>query len=126
PALFRTGSASTPSSPWRPLVKGVSAAALAAAVASPLMRKKHRIPARLTVAALSAGPPALAVVRPRTRLRDAGMYALPRWVATMGPGLPYDPPEAVRSPLRGGYPIRVDRLLGAGELPSVRLQRALA
>jgi membrane-associated phospholipid phosphatase len=92
-------------------VRGVAAAALAAAVAIPLMRKKHRIPARLTVAALSAGPPALAVVRPRTRLRDAGMYALQMWMFTMGHELPYDDPEA---------------LLGAGELPSVRLQRALA
>jgi membrane-associated phospholipid phosphatase len=107
-------------------VKGVAATALAAAVAIPLIRKKRRIPAVVTVAALSAGPPALAVVRPRTRLRDAGMYALQMWMFTMCHELPYDDPDALRSRLRVGYPIRVDRLLGAGELPNVRLQRALA
>jgi membrane-associated phospholipid phosphatase len=113
-------------SPWRPLVKGAAAAGLAAAVAIPLLRKKHRIPAAVTTAALAAGPPALAVIRPRTRLRDAGMYALQMWMFVMGHELPYDDPEALRSRRRVGYPIRLDRLLGGGELPNVRLQRALA
>jgi membrane-associated phospholipid phosphatase len=108
------------------LVKGVAAAALAGAVAVPLVRKRLRIPPALTTAALAAGPPALAVTRPRSRLRDAAMYALQMWMFTMGHELPYDDPEALRSRLRVGYPIRVDRVLGGGELPSVRLQRALA
>jgi membrane-associated phospholipid phosphatase len=107
-------------------VKGAAAAALAAAVAVPMLRKKRRIPAALTAAALAAGAPALAVVRPRTRLRDAGMYALQMWMFVMGHELPYDDPEALRSRLRIGYPIRVDRILGGGELPNVRLQKALA
>jgi membrane-associated phospholipid phosphatase len=107
-------------------VKGVATAALAAAVAVPLMRKRYRIPAGVTVAALAAGPPALAVIRPRSRLRDAGMYALQMWMFVMGHELPYDDPEALRSRLRVGYPIRADRVLGGGELPNVRLQKALA
>jgi membrane-associated phospholipid phosphatase len=107
-------------------VKGAAAAALTAAFAVPLVRKRRRIPAALTAAALAAGPPALAVMRPRTRLRDAGMYALQMWMFVMGHELPYDDPEAARSRLRVGYPIRVDRVIGGGELPNVRLQRALA
>jgi hypothetical protein len=107
-------------------VKAAAVAALGAAFAVPLMRKRKRIPAAATVAALAAGPPALAVIRPRTRLRDAGMYALQMWMFVMGHELPYDDPEALRSRLRVGYPIRVDRVLGAGELPNVRLQKALA
>jgi membrane-associated phospholipid phosphatase len=107
-------------------VKGVAAAALAAAFAVPLMRKKRRIPAAVTTAALAAGPPALAVLRPRTKLRDAGMYALQMWMFVMGHELPYDDPERAESRLRVGYPIQVDRVLGGGELPNVRLQRALA
>jgi len=95
-------------------------------VAVPLLRRKHGIPAPVTTAALAAGPPALAVVRPRTRLRDAGMYALQMWMFVMGHELPFDDPEAARSRLRIGYPIRIDRVLGGGELPNVRLQRALA
>ena len=107
-------------------MKGVAAAALAAAFAVPLMRKKRRIPPAVTTAALAAGPPALAVLRPRTKLRDAGMYALQMWMFVLGHELPYDDPERAESRLRVGYPIRVDRVLGGGELPNVRLQRALA
>ncbi|MDX6607888.1 MAG: hypothetical protein QOD14_2428 [Solirubrobacterales bacterium] len=90
------------------------------------MRKKRRIPAAVTAGAMAAGPPALAVLRPRTRLRDAGMYALQMWMFVLGHELPYDDPDALRSRLRVGYPIRVDRVLGGGELPNVRLQNALA
>jgi PAP2 superfamily len=109
----------------RNVVKGAAVAGLVAAVAVPLLRKKLKIPAAATVTALAAGPPSLAVVGRRTRLRDAGMYALQMWMFTMGHELPYDDPEAARSRLRVGYPIRVDRVLGAGELPNVRLQKAL-
>ncbi|MGA8219299.1 MAG: phosphatase PAP2 family protein, partial [Solirubrobacterales bacterium] len=87
---------------------------------------KRGIPAAVTTAAMAAGPPALAVLRPRTRLRDAGMYALQMWMFVMGHELPYDDPDRAESRLRVGYPIRVDRVLGAGELPNVRLQKALA
>jgi hypothetical protein len=53
------------------------------------------------------------------------MYALQMWMFLVAHELPYDDPEALRSRLRVGYPIRADRVLGAGELPNVRLQRAL-
>jgi membrane-associated phospholipid phosphatase len=101
-------------------------AGLAAAVAVPLLRRRLGIPAGVTVAALAAGPPSLAVVGRRSRLRDASMFALQMWMFTMGHELPYDDPEAARRRLRIRYPIRADRFLGGGELPNVRLQRALA
>ena len=40
--------------------------------------------------------------------------------------LPYDDPERLRARLRTRYPIAVDRAIGLGRLPNVRLQRALA
>ena len=95
-------------------------------VAVPLLRKRHKIHPAVTIAALAAGPPALAVVEPRSRVRDAGMYALQMWMFLIGHELPYDDPDNLRSRLRVGYPIRADRLIGGGALPSVRLQRALA
>jgi membrane-associated phospholipid phosphatase len=107
-------------------VKGAAAAALAAAVAVPLLRKRKKIPSAVTAAALAAGPPALAVIRPRTRLRDAGMYALQMWMFVLGHELPYDDPERAESRLRVGYPIKIDRVIGGGALPNVRLQKALA
>jgi membrane-associated phospholipid phosphatase len=108
------------------LVKGVAAAALGAAVAVPLLRKRYKIQPAVTIAALAAGPPALAVVKPRSRVRDAGMYALQMWMFLIGHELPYDDPDNLRSRLRVGYPIRADRVIGGGALPNVRLQRALA
>ena len=105
---------------------GAAAAALAAAVAVPLLRKRKQIPAAVTATALAAGPPALAVLRPRTKLRDAGMYALQMWMFVLGHELPYDDAEKAESRLRIDYPIKVDRLIGVGELPNVRLQNALA
>jgi membrane-associated phospholipid phosphatase len=108
------------------LVKGIAAAALGAAVAVPLLRKKHEIHPAVTTGASALGPPALAVVKPRSRVRDAGMYALQMWMFLIGHELPYDDPDKLRSRLRVGYPIRADRVLGGGELPNVRLQRALS
>ncbi len=102
-----------------------AAGAVAAAVVTPLVRRRLRIPAPVTIAALAAGPPALAVLRPRTRARDAAMFALQMWGFTMAHELPYDDPEGLRRRLRVRYPIACDRLLGLGELPNMRLQRAL-
>jgi membrane-associated phospholipid phosphatase len=123
--LYRA-SASPRRSTLRPLVKGVAAAALAAAIAVPLARKKLRPPAGVTLAAAAAGPPALAVLRSRTRLRDAALYGLQMWAFLNAKDLPHDDPERLRRRLRVDYPIKADRLLGGGQLPNVRIQRALA
>ena len=54
------------------------------------------------------------------------MYALQMWGFVMAHEIPYDDPEALRRRLKIDYPIRADRLLGGGELPNTRLQKALA
>jgi membrane-associated phospholipid phosphatase len=108
------------------VVRVAAAAALAAAVAVPLARRRLRIPAGATVAATAAGPFALAVLFPRTRGRDAALFALQMWAFTVIHELPYDHPDRLRARLRVRYPITVDRFLGAGELPNVRLQRAFS
>lgn len=100
--------------------------ALAAAIAVPLVRRRYRIPPALTTVAAAAGPLGIAVLRPRTKGRDVALYLLQMWAFIMVHELPYDDPEALRRRVRVDYPIRIDRALGAGELPSARLQRALA
>lgn len=80
----------------------------------------------MTVAATAAGPFALAVLFPRTRARDVAIFTLQMWAFTVVHELPYDQPERLRERLRVRYPIAVDRFLGAGELPNVRLQRVLS
>jgi membrane-associated phospholipid phosphatase len=109
----------------RTLIRGAAAATLVAAVAVPLVRKRLRIPAPVTLGSAVAGPLALAVLRPRTRKRDAALYALQMWAFLHAKDLPHDDPEALRRRLRIHYPIRADRAIGGGELPTVRIQRAL-
>jgi membrane-associated phospholipid phosphatase len=117
---------STPSPALRRAVRGGATAAIAAAVAVPLLRRRARIPAPLTIAAVACGPLGLAVLRPRSRKRDVFMYMLQMWGFTMAHELPYDNPEGLRARLRIHYPIVADRLIGLGRLPNVRLQRGLA
>jgi membrane-associated phospholipid phosphatase len=99
---------------------------LAAAVAVPLLRRRLRIPAPLTVAACAGGPLALAVLFPRSKKRDVALYAMQMWAFIMVHEIPFDDPERLRSRLRSRYPIVSDRLLGGGKLPNTRLQRRLA
>jgi membrane-associated phospholipid phosphatase len=99
---------------------------VAAAVAVPLLRRRLRVPAPVTVVACAAGPLAVAVLYPRSRKRDVVLYAMQMWAFTMVHELPYDDPERLRRRLRARYPIVVDRAIGLGRLPNARLQRALA
>ncbi len=95
-------------------------------MAIPLVRRRVRIPPPVTVAAAAAGPFALAILFPRTRTRDAVLFGLQMWGFTVVHELPYDDPERLERRLHVRYPIRADRVLGLGELPNVRLQRALS
>ncbi|HEY1355246.1 MAG TPA: phosphatase PAP2 family protein [Solirubrobacterales bacterium] len=110
----------------RSAVRAGAACALAAAVALPLLRRRLRIPAPVTITACAAGPLALAVLYPRSRKRDVGLYALQMWAFTMVHELPYDNPERLRRRLRARYAIVADRAIGLGRLPNSRLQRGLA
>jgi membrane-associated phospholipid phosphatase len=107
-------------------VRSAAVGSLVAAAVMPLVRKRFRIPAAATTAAVASAPFALAVLRPRTKARDVGIFVLQMWAFTVVHELPYDDPERLRRRLRVRYPIRIDRALGGGELPTHRLQRALA
>jgi membrane-associated phospholipid phosphatase len=104
-------------------VRLAAGAGVAASIAVPLLRRRRRIPAPLTLASLVAGPLGLAVLRPRSRGRDVALFTLQMWGFTMAHELPYDDPESLLRRLRIRYPIVADRALGLGELPNVRLQR---
>ena len=116
---------SRPSPALRKAVRAGAVAAIGAAVAVPLLRRRARIPALATIAACAGGPLGLAVLYPRSRKRDVAMYALQMWAFTMVHELPYDNPERLRARLRIHYPIVADRAIGSGRLPNVRLQRGL-
>jgi membrane-associated phospholipid phosphatase len=104
-------------------VRIAAASGLAASIVVPLVRRRLRIPSSVTIAATVVGPVGLAVLRPRTKARDAALFGLQMWGFTMAHELPFDDPERLRARLRVRYPIPADRAIGAGTLPNVRLQR---
>ena len=116
---------SRPSPALRVALRTGAAGAVAAAIAVPLLRRRLRVPAPVTIASCAAGPLALAVLYPRSRKRDVALFAMQMWAFTMVHELPFDDPESLRSRLRVRYPIAVDRAIGLGRLPNARLQRAL-
>jgi membrane-associated phospholipid phosphatase len=110
----------------RRAVRAGAATGIAASVLVPLVRRRLRIPGPVTIAACVSGPLSVAVLWPRSKKRDVGLFALQMWGFTMLHELPYDDPERLRARLRTRYPIVLDRALGAGRLPNVRLQKAFA
>jgi membrane-associated phospholipid phosphatase len=117
---------SRPSNALRLAVRAGGVAAIGGAAAVPLLRRRLRIPTLVTVASVAAAPLALAVLRPRSKRRDVALFALQMWAFSVAHELPYDDPERLRARLRTRYPIRTDKLIGAGRLPNARLQRAFA
>lgn len=107
----------------RRVLRAGSVATLAAAFAVPLARRRLRAHPAVTTAVSAAAPAALAVLRPRSRGRDAALFGLQMWAFTVVHELPYDDPERLRRRLRIRHPIACDRSIGLGELPTLRLQR---
>ena len=107
------------------MLRGAAAAALVGAFAVPLLRRRFTYPTGVTFAAVAAGPFALAILRPRTKTRDAMLFALQMWAFVVTHELPYDDPDALRRRLKIRYPVRVDRVIGGGRLPNSRLQELL-
>jgi len=98
--------------------------AVAVGVATPLARHRLRLRPQVVTALSFQAPVALALATPRTRLRDAGIYALQMWAYYAHYDMPDDDPDALLRRTRIDYPIEVDRFIGRGEMPTRRLQRA--
>ncbi len=92
---------------------------------APVLRRPLKMPRPVTAALAWQAPFALAISQPRTRARDAGIYALQMWAYVASYEMPNDDPEQLMRRLRADYPIRVDRVIGLGETPTIRLQRTL-
>ena len=71
-------------------------------------------------------PVALCVLFPRSRARDAAAVGLQMWAYLAGYEMPNDDPEALRARVHVHYPVRIDRAVGLGTLPSIRLQRTFS
>jgi hypothetical protein len=107
-------------------IRTAAATALVAGVAAPLVRRHLRLPPPVVTATAAAAPFALCILVPRTRARDLGVCALQMWAYIATYEMPNDDPAALERRVRVAYPVRVDRFLGRGTTPTLRLQRALA
>lgn len=107
-------------------IKTAAWGVVAAGVLAPLVRR--RLPMRPVVVqtVAFAAPVGLAVAVRRSRSRDVAVCALQMWAYLAAYKTPHDDPAAQSQRVLVDYPIAVDRVLGLGELPTVRLQRAFA
>lgn len=106
------------------LIRTVAATALALGVAAPVVRRRLRLPPPVTVATAACAPVAVCVLFPRSRARDLAAVVLQMWAYFAAYEMPNDDPEALRRRVRVRYPVVVDRAIGLGTPPTLRLQRA--
>jgi hypothetical protein len=99
---------------------------VAAGVAAPLLRKRVKAPPLAMQTLAFAAPVGLCVAVRRSRRRDVAVCALQMWAYLAAYKTPHDDAAGQERRVRIDYPIAIDRALGLGELPTVRLQRALA
>lgn len=96
---------------------------VAAGVAAPVLRRRLKLPPAAVLGAAGLAAPALVVATPRTRVRDVALLGLNMWAYLAAYEMPYDDAERLEQRVRLDYPIDVDRVLGFGVPPTVRLQR---
>src|SRR4051794_28255117 len=91
------------------------------------MRRRARVPPPVVSAVAAATPFAVCVAMPRrTPARDAAVCVLQMYAYTVTYKMPHDDPEALERRAYVDYPVRVDRAIGLGRVPTVRLQHAFA
>jgi hypothetical protein len=94
--------------------------------AAPLVRRRLRLPPPVVTTAAAAAPLGLSVAMRRSARRDVGVVCLQMYAYVTSYQMPNDDPEHLRARVRMHYPVRADRIIGLGELPGLRLQRAFA
>jgi membrane-associated phospholipid phosphatase len=106
-------------------VRAAALTVLAAGVAAPLVRRRLGLRPPVVLGVAAAAPVALGVLVPRSRTRDVLTCLLQMLAYISGYKMPYDDPEALGRRVRVAYPVKLDRLIGGGVTPTLRLQRAL-
>ncbi len=109
--------------------RGIRAAAwalVAVGVAAPALRKRRKLPPAAVLGTAGLAPIALCVAMPRNRFRDAAVCGLNMWAYLAAYEMPNDDPERLVGRVRYRYPLAVDRAIGLGVPPTLRLQRAFS
>jgi hypothetical protein len=95
-------------------------------VAAPALRKRLKLSPAVVLGTSGTAPLAMCVAAPRTRLRDMAVCGLNMWAYLAAYEMPHDDPERLAARVHVRYPIAVDRALGLGVPPTLRLQRAFS
>jgi hypothetical protein len=106
-------------------LRRVALGAVVVGVVAPVLRRRLSLPPAVTSVVAWQTPLSMVLAFPRTRLRDAAVYASQMWAYVVHYEMPNDDPEVLLERVRVEYPVKVDRAIGLGEVPTVRLQRAL-
>jgi membrane-associated phospholipid phosphatase len=107
-------------------IRAVAGVVLAVGVAAPLLRRRLKLPPPVVLTSAAAAPVALCVLFPRSRARDVGTVVLQMWAYLAGYEMPNDDPQALARRVHVSYPVAIDRAIGLGTTPTVRLQRAFS
>jgi membrane-associated phospholipid phosphatase len=107
-------------------IRGGAWALVIGGAAAPALRRRLGLPKPLVMAAAASAPPALMVAVPRTRTRDLCVVCLNMWAYVAAYELPHDDAAAQEARVHIDYPLDVDRVLGLGVPPTVRLQNRWA
>jgi membrane-associated phospholipid phosphatase len=105
-------------------IRAAAATAIAVGVAAPLLRRRLGLSAPVVAATAGTAPIALCVLVPRSRARDVATVLLQMWAYVALYKMPADDPEALEARVFVRYPVTVDRVIGRGTPPTLRLQRA--
>jgi membrane-associated phospholipid phosphatase len=103
-------------------IRAAAWALVAAGVAAPVLRRRVRLPPAGVLGAAALSVPAAAVAMRRSRLRDVALCLLNMWAYVAAYEMPHDNPARLQDRVRIDYPIAVDRVIGLGVPPTVRLQ----
>jgi PAP2 superfamily len=106
-------------------IRAAAVTVLAAGVAAPLLRRRLKLSAPVVAATAGSAPFAFCVLTHRSRARDVGTVLLQMWAYVALYKMPADDPEALEARVYVRYPVVVDRLIGGGTPPTLRLQRRL-
>jgi hypothetical protein len=106
------------------LIRTAAGTALALGIAAPMVRRRLKLPARVVIPTAAMAPVAVCVLFGRSRKRDVATVALQMWAYLAAYEMPNDDPEALIRRVKVAYPVRIDRAIGLGTTPTMRLQRA--
>jgi hypothetical protein len=106
-------------------IRAAAATVLAAGVAAPLLRRRLELSPPVVAATAGSAPFAFCVLLPRSRARDVGTVLLQMWAYIALYKMPADDPQALEDRVYVEYPVNVDRAIGLGTPPTLRLQRRL-